>query len=70
MISPESEEQGQLKKQNVTYEKIQDWWKSRRESTPPPMIRKGLVALLEARCLTGRISSKLHGSWGLLLHQT
>jgi len=34
------------------------------------MIRKGLVALLEARCLTGRISSKLHGSWGLLLHQT
>src|SRR5262245_13401458 len=31
-------------------EKIRNLWETRREGTPPPMIRKELRALLEARC--------------------
>jgi hypothetical protein len=36
-------------------EEIRDLWGTRRESTPPPMIR----VLLEAQCLTARIFSRL-----------
>ena len=44
-------------------EKIQNSLKTRREGTPPPLIRRELQPLLEPGALTGRIFSQPEGSF-------